>query len=223
MPENSSPSICEGAVWGIDPAPECSHAVEQTLVRQIVNGQEAGDPPAIPLQVSRDQGRLPVIGMHQVCRPAFVQLAGRQGGGGEGEAGKPDIVVRPIARRFAIGANRRPRAGKVPRIARRTRSARRVWRSAGHCMPEGPQQLHRSQRFPAAAAGATPRDNPARRHAPPRQTPAERARKRRRNSRQSRPSGRSRSFPGVAKQNAHPAGSSLCRNAAKITLPVPHQ
>ncbi len=71
-------------------------AIEQSLIGQIVNGQDSRNVRAVPRQVGGDERRLPVVAMDHIRPPGPIQQPRRELGCNRSEAGKPDIVVRPV-------------------------------------------------------------------------------------------------------------------------------
>src|SRR5436190_22981406 len=85
---------------------DAAHRVlwKETLIGEVMDGQDRGHLDAGPGEVGRYEGCLPVIGMHQVGCPIPVQSAGGKLGRGGRKAAETDVVVRPVLARFiAVG------------------------------------------------------------------------------------------------------------------------
>ena len=99
------PVDVEGLFGRPDPAQRLPR--EQSLIGEIVDGQDRGDLGALPGEVSRRQRGLPVVGVNQIRCPILVQRAHGKFGGGGRKPSETDVVVRPVAAEFiAIGIAR---------------------------------------------------------------------------------------------------------------------
>ena len=80
-------------------------AVAQTLVGNVVDGQNGRHARALPAQIGRRQAARPVVHVQQVRLPAHAGAACGDLGGGEREAREPQVVVRPVVTlRTGVGA-----------------------------------------------------------------------------------------------------------------------
>ena len=77
---------------------ECRHTVPvaQTLIGDVVDGEDRRHVPALPAQIGRRQATRPVIHMQHIRLPTHAGAAGGDLGGGERQAREADVIVRPV-------------------------------------------------------------------------------------------------------------------------------
>ncbi len=80
---------------------------EQALIRQVVDGGQAGGSGTLPAQVAGCKARLPVVEVQQIRHPANGGVAQGEIGSGAGKTTETDMVVSPVgAVQVAIGIAR---------------------------------------------------------------------------------------------------------------------
>ena len=62
-----------------------------------MNGKQRGRALAAPVHISRGQAGWPIVGVHQIGLPVDLRQVGGDISGGQAQAGKPNMVVGPVA------------------------------------------------------------------------------------------------------------------------------
>ena len=94
--------------------PRCRHAfpVAQTLVCNVVDGQDRRHPRALPAQIGRRETARPVVDVQHIGLPVHAGATGGDLGGGERQAREAQIVVGPV---MALGAGIRASGALIER------------------------------------------------------------------------------------------------------------